>query len=355
MDREFLKELLRTCSVSGREEEIQKKALAFGKSFAHRQISDPSGNAVSVVNPDAPCKVLLCGHIDEIGFVVTHIDEKGLVHVAKAGGVRPRLYVGAQMQIIHEGEKVSGVVAVTPELLKQEEVKPQELLIDIGAACEEEAKKAVSVGDPVCTDTEPKELLNDLFTGRALDDRTGAFVVLESAKLAAQKGSEAGIYAATTVGEETTGRGAYYAASRLSPTCALAVDVTWASDAPGTDPGETGHIKLGAGPVLCLGSSVNKTMNRLLEETAKELQIPVQWEVATGRTGTDGDTVNMTGAGVPMALVSIPLRYMHSSAEVGSWKDLEGCIELLSEFLLRLPKKLSEGMSLSPLNEGVDF
>lgn len=336
MNREFLKELLTTPSVSGQEETIQRKALAYGKQFAQERRTDPSGNVISVVNPQAAFKVLLCGHIDEIGFVVTHIDDEGRLHLAKAGGVRAKLYIGSPMQVWHEGRMVSGVVAVSPDLLKKEEVTAGDLIVDIGAGSKEEAMKAVSIGDPVCADVQVRELLNDQFTCRALDNRTGAFVILEAARRAAEKGASAGIYAATTVGEETTMRGAYYAASRVKPDCALAVDVTWASDAPGTDPAETGEVKLGGGPVLCMGSAVNKKMNRLLQKIAREKGIPVQWELAPGRTGTDGDSVNLTGQGVPMALVSIPLRYMHSSVEVGSWKDLENCVELVSEFLVQI-------------------
>lgn len=350
MNREFLKELLTTPSVSGQEETIQQKAMTYGKQFAQEQRTDPSGNVISVVNPLADFKVLLCGHIDEIGFVVTHIDDQGRLHLAKAGGVRPKLYIGSPMQIWHEGKMVSGVVAVSPDLLKKEEVKAGDLIVDIGTSSREEAMKAVSIGDPVCADVQVRELLNDQFTCRALDNRTGAFVILEAARRAAEKGASNGIYAATTVGEETTMRGAYYAASRVKPDCALAVDVTWASDAPGTDPADTGEVKLGNGPVLCMGSAVNKKMNRLLQKIAREKGIPVQWELAPGRTGTDGDSVNLTGEGVPMALVSIPLRYMHSSVEVGSWKDLENCIELVSEFLVQI----RAGFDFCPLSGETD-
>ena len=350
MNREFLKDLLATPSVSGYEEAIQEKALAYGKTFAHTQFTDPSGNAVSVVNPDAERKVLLCGHIDEIGFVVTNIDESGRLHLMGAGGVRPRLYLGSPVQVWHNGKLVSGVIATSGDLLESNKTKVSDLLVDIGAKNKEEALQAVAVGDPVCADVQVRELLNHHFTCRALDDRTGAFVVLEAAKKAAAKGANIGIYAATTVGEETTGRGAYYAAARIQPDCAIAVDVTWANDAPGTTPSDTGDVKLGGGPVLCMASSVNKKMNALLRQAAEDLSIPLQWEIATGRTGTDGDTVNRTGLGIPMALVSIPLRYMHSSVEVGSWQDLEQCIELLSEFLVRLGQE--EGFDFCPIQPG---
>ncbi len=343
MNREFLKDLLAAPSVSGYEEMIQKKALAFGREFTNTQLTDPSGNAISVVNPEAKHKILLCGHIDEIGFVVTHIDDSGLLHLMGAGGVWPRLYIGSPVQVWHEGKMISGVIATSADLVKKDKTEVSDLLVDIGAKSRDEAQKAVAVGDPVCADVQVRELLNDCFTCRALDDRTGAFVVLEAAKLAATKGAGIGIYAATTVGEETTGRGAYYAAARVKPDCAVAVDVTWASDAPGTDPGETGEVKLGGGPVLCMASSVNKKMNKLLKKVADELGIKVQWEIATGRTGTDGDTVNRAYEGIPMALVSIPLRYMHSSVEVGCWKDLEDCIQLLAAFLVRLSDEMANG------------
>lgn len=349
MNREFLKDLLTTPSVSGYEETIQKKALAYGREFTDTQLTDPSGNAISVVNPRVSHKVLLCGHIDEIGFVVTHIDDSGRLHLTGAGGVQPRLYVGSPVQVWHQGNLVHGVIATSSDLVKKDKIEASDLLVDIGAVSREEAQAAVSVGDPVCADVAVRELMNDCFTCRALDDRTGAFVVLEAARDAAEMGASIGIYAATTVGEETTGRGAYHAAARLKPDCAVAVDVTWASDAPGTNPGDTGEVKLGGGPVLCLGSAVNKQMNALLKKTAEELDMKVQWEIATGRTGTDGDTVNRAEEGIPMALVSIPLRYMHSSVEVGSWKDIEDCIRLLSAFLVKLSEEMDKGFDFCPI------
>ena len=356
MNRDFLKKLLNTVSVSGSEEANQEHALAFGREFAHKQQVDAVGNAISIVNPEAACRVLLLGHMDEIGFRVSHIDDSGLIHVQKAGGVRPSLYVGAPMQIIHETEedgklirrKVEGVGVITDDLLKNKEMRDKDLLIDIGANTKDEAAALVALGDSVCADTAVHELLNDNFSCRALDDKTGAFVVLEAAKLAAERGAKAGIYANTAVGEETSGRGAYFAASATKPSCAIAVDVTWASDCPGTDPAETGFVKLGGGPVLCLSGMVNKKMNALLQQIAEEKGIPLQYEIAGGRTHTDGDTALFTGAGVPVALVSVPLRYMHSSVEVGNWKDLENCIELIAEFLMRI----DESFEYAPVRLG---
>jgi len=344
MNKKLLYDFLDTVSVSGCEEANQRIALDYAKDFAEKQLTDAVGNAVSIVNPDAPCRVLLCGHIDEIGFRVTHITGDGLIRVQRAGGVKAGLYVGSPMQIIHERkengktirEKVAGVGVITESLLKKDKVDASDLMIDIGANTREEAEAVVSVGDTVCADCGRRELLNGRISSRALDDKTGAFVILEAARRAAENGAKCGIYANTSVGEETSGRGAYFAGSNIEPTCAIIVDVTWASDSPERGAEDSGDIKLGGGPVLCHSGMVNKNMNVLLEQVAKEKGIELQYEIAGGRTYTDGDTVLETGRGVPLALVSIPLRYMHSSVEVADWKDLEGCIELIAGFLMKM-------------------
>lgn len=338
MDRDFLKKLLMTVSVSGNEEANQLNALEFGKSFADKQCVDPVGGAFSIVNPEAECRILLSGHMDEIGFRVTNIDSSGLIHVQRTGGVSAKLYVGQPMQIIHDGRKVEGVGVVSREMLNDNDFSDKKLLIDIGASSKQQAEQYVSVGDSVCGDTTVHELLNNNFSSRALDDKTGAFVILEAAKRAFEKGSKNGIYAHTSVGEESSGRGAYYGGARVNPSCAIIVDVTWASDCPGTDPSDTGNVALGKGPVLCLSGMVNKKMNKLLEKIAKEKNIPLQYEIAGDKTDTDGDVIAFTNHGCPIALVSIPLRYMHSSVEIANWDDLENCIELISEFAVRMDK-----------------
>lgn len=340
MDFTLLDTLLATPSVSGHEEPIQRAALNFGKPFASTQHVDAVGNVLQVIEPvgagEAAPTVLIMGHADEIGFIVTHIGADGLLHVARAGGVSAGLYVGTPVQIWHEGRMIPGVVATTDDLRKKGDVKPEDLLIDIGASSREEAAAAVAIGDPVCADVQARRLMGDNISCRGLDDKSGAFVVLEAARRAAMAGTKCRVVTATTVGEETTGRGAYFAAARFAPTCAIAVDVTWCSDAPGTDPAHTGEIALGKGPVLCLSSMVNKKMNALLTELAQAEGIPVQYELAPGRTATDGDTVMKAAAGVPMALISVPERYMHSSVEVVNLRDLEGCVRLLTAFLCRM-------------------
>ena len=155
-------------------------------------------------------------------------------------------------------------------------------------------------------------------------------------KKAKEMGCKIGVYAATTVGEETTMRGAYWAGSTVNPNVAIAVDVTYAQDYPGTDPAESGEVKLGGGPVICNSSIANKKLNELMKHCAKEAGIPYQVESFVGRTGTDADKLHLTGQGVITALLSLPLRYMHSPSEVCQISDIEHAINLLAKLLCTL-------------------
>lgn len=342
MNKEFLYEMLDTMSVSGNEIGLQKKVMAEMKPYADEICTDYTGNVICVLNPDADFKVLLAGHIDEIGLIVTHIGADGLLKVAKAGGIRPSVYPGHQVMIHHGEEKVPGVVILNDNM--KGDIKDKDLYIDIGAKDAEDARKYVEEGDPVHLHTYHLPLRNDLLCARAIDDRGGAFIVLEALKLAKEMGCKIGVYAATTVGEETTMRGAYWAASRVKPNVAIAVDVTYAQDYPGTDPAESGDVKLGAGPVICNSSIANKKVNDLLKACAKENSIPFQVESFLGRTGTDADKMHQSADGVVTALLSLPLRYMHSPSEVCHIQDIEHAIKLLGTFLCTI----NEDTNLDP-------
>lgn len=336
MNIQFLESMLETCSVSGHEEELQRKVIDYMKDDFDI-LSDATGNVISVLNPESDVKVLLCGHIDEIGFLVKSIDSNGMIHVINAGGVRAGQYLGTHVQIKTASGMINGVVVTNSGLLKNKDLSCEDLIIDIGASSKEEAS-VVCVGDPICASTTYKYLLGDKMAARAMDDRIGAFIVLEALKKAKEKGCSIGVYAATTVGEETSMRGAYWASQKVKPTCAIAVDVTFTNDYPGAY--SSGDVSLGKGAVLCHSSIVNKKMNELLKECAQKLNLSLQYEIAAGRTGTDADNIHFTNDGVPVALVSIPLRYMHSSIETLSLKDVEEIIDLLAEFLCTFDKNV---------------
>ena len=331
MNKEFLFEMLDTMSVSGHEIGLQKKVIDHMRPYAHEIRTDCTGNVICVLNPDAEFKVLLTGHIDEIGLVVTHIQSNGMLKVAKAGGIRAGAYPGHQVMIHHGDTQVPGVVILNDTM--KGDIKDKDLIIDIGAKDRADARKYVEEGDPVHLHTYHLPLQNDLLCARAIDDRGGAFIVLEALKKAKEMGCKIGVYAATTVGEETTMRGAYWAASRVKPDVAIAVDVTYAQDYPGTDPAESGDVKLGAGPVICNSSIANKKVNDLLKKCARENDIPYQVESFLGRTGTDADKMHQSCDGVVTALLSLPLRYMHAPSEVCHFKDIEYAINLLASFL----------------------
>ena len=347
MTKDFLFEMISTPSPSGAEFNLQRKVIHYMKETVDCFETDVTGNVISILNPTHEVKVLLAGHIDEIALMITVVNNEGFLKVTNVGGIRPALYLGQKVQIITDTGIVNGVVGYHNDLLKEKKIACSDLFIDIGASSKEEALKRVKLGDYVVADTQYTELMNNCISGRALDNRLGAFIVIEALKRAKALNATVGIYSATTVGEETTMRGAVWAANRIQPTFALIVDVTFATDYPGAHTEEVGEIKVGGGPVLCNGSIINNELNHQLEKVAASLNIPLQYEAAPGRTGTDGDRIHLESNGIPLALVSIPLRYMHSGSEVGSLTDVEQVIELLAHFLARLNAPLN----LSPYSD----
>ena len=318
MNKEFLFDMLKTGSVSGNEAELEKKIYDYMLDKADDVTVDELGNVTAIVNPDAEFKVLLAGHADEIGLMVSAIGSDGMLMVKKIGGIYTTTYPGHKVRIYTKNGIIYGAVANSDDIAKNKDLGSSDLRIDIGAKDKEDALKYVELGDTATFDTDVRELLNDCITGRGLDDRLGAFIVMEAVAEAKKKGASVGCYAVTTTGEETTGNGAYFTSSRVKPNIAIAVDVTYTSDNCGISEAITGDISLGKGPVICNNPSIHKKVNEALKDAAKKLNMDIQIEAANGRTGTDGDTMHRTGIGVPFALVSIPLRYMHNPAEVGS-------------------------------------
>lgn len=332
MNKEFLFTLLDNMSVSGHEIPLQKKLIEAMTLHCDAVRTDYTGNVICVLSPEASFKVMLAAHIDEIGCIVTHIEDSGLLRLGKAGGIRPLTYPGHQVIIHGENGPVCGAVIYSKDTEKSE-LKVGDLYVDIGAKNAEDAKKYVQPGDPVHPNVHPQEMVNGFLSARAVDDRGCVYIIMEALKRAKERGCAIGVYAAATVGEETTGRGAYWAGSQVKPDVAIAVDVTYASDYPGVDPKESGSVKLGSGPVLCNSSIGNPKVNALLKACAQEGALPYQIESYMGSTYTDADQLHKTGMGVNTALVSLPLRYMHCPSEVCCYDDLENTIELLARFL----------------------
>ncbi|ALX47232.1 M20/M25/M40 family metallo-hydrolase [Lentibacillus amyloliquefaciens] len=347
-DTNFLMELLNTPSPSSSEMAIQKKWIEYVKEYADEIRTDNAGNAFGVLNPDAPFKVLLAGHCDEIALVINRIDDKGFLHFDKMGGINPKAAVGLKVTILGFGNELTGVIGVNAQHhggLK-DDFGLEDLFIDCGYKSKEEAEKNVQIGDLAVYKTEPEVLMERYVSGRGLDNRTGAFIAAEVLKRLSEKGCRVGVYAASTVNEETNMGGAYFAAAGIQPTMAIACDVTFATDYPGVDQNKHGDVKLEGGPVLAKGAPINIKINQLLEKTARKLNMKVQYELTPSMTGTDADRMRFTGKGVPVSLVSLPLRYMHSPVETSSLKDIDEEIELLVTMI----SDLTGDESLNPLD-----
>ena len=341
MNKEFFYDMIATESVSGCEIALQKKVAAYMRSQGVNVQTDYSGNVISSINEDSPFRVLLCGHIDEIGFRVTQITDSGYLKVNKAGGIHLPLVQGKRVTVVSK-KRLTGVMGT---ILGKDGVRTDiqftDLYVDCGFASKEEAEKYVRPGDPVTYTYTVDELENDCIAGRGLDNRMGAYAVIHALLRAKEKGAKVGVYAATTVGEETTMRGAFYASGTVKPNICVAVDVIHSSDFTGMDPARFGEIIINGGPVVCRSSFCNEVINRGLEAAAERLGIAIQYEICGGVSGTDADKVNQTGSGVPSTVLSIPLRYMHSPSEVGSLRDLDETVEVLAEFICALDESFT--------------
>jgi endoglucanase len=305
--------------------------------------SDSLGTTVARVagTGDGPTLGIF-GHIDEIGVIVTHIDDTGYLWFISVGGWDPVILVGQRVDVITRDGVIPGVVGKKPiHLLSPDDRKKvpelKELHIDIGAKDGDEARERIAIGDVAVIAAEPVELPNGRFVSRAMDNRIGAFVALEAARLVAEAGGAPGtVCAIANTQEETTFGGSVTTAYSLAPDIAIVVDVTHATDAPGIDEKENGRHHLGSGPALVRGSTLSPAVFDLLVETADAEGIAHTIE-ATGRgTGTDADAVTLSRGGVPTGVVQVPLRYMHSPVELAQLSDIEESARLIAAFAQRL-------------------
>ena len=292
-------------------------------------------------------RLLVIGHIDEIGLIVTHIDDEGYLWFQAVGGWDPQILVGQRVVLDTHGGPVTGVVGKKPiHLLREEDRKKvpeiRDLHIDIGARDGGQARERVRIGDVAVIDGQPVELPNGRLTSRALDNRLGSYVALETARLVAEAGGgEWELAAVAAAQEEITFGGSRTSAFALEPDAAIVVDVTHATDSPGIDVKAAGKHELGSGPVLSRGSTLDERLFDLLSKTAEEEKIPFTVEASARATGTDADAVHLSRGGVPTGLVSIPIRYMHSPVELVQLDDVDACARLIAAAALRLDGETS--------------
>ena len=333
----FLKRLLDTPGPSGFETAPARLWREEASSFAEVS-ADVMGNSLAAVNAAGGPVIMLAGHIDEIGVIATYIDDGGLVYIAPIGGWDTQVLVGQRIRFIGRSGDVIGVIGKKPiHLMKLDErekvSKITDLWVDIGAATKEEALAVLSVGDAGVVDSRALDLPNNRIASRSIDNRIGAFVVLEALRRYAERPGVAKVVAVATAQEEIGlhGGGALVAAARVNPQMAIAVDVTFATDHPGPEKKEVGEHKLGGGPVLTRGSVNSPVVFGLLQDTARRLNMPHSLHAAGRNTSTDADFIQLAREGVATALVSVPNRYMHSPNEMVSLDDLDATAELIAE------------------------
>jgi endoglucanase len=334
----FLKRLLDTPGPSGYERGPAAVWRDEARAFA-RVSADVIGNSYAEAGPADGPAILLAGHVDEIGLIVTHVDEQGFVYVGPIGGWDPQVLVGQRVRFLGRDGPVLGVVGKKPiHLMKPEErekaSKLTELWVDVGAASRDEALARLEVGDAGVLDQPLLELPNGRIASRAIDDRVGAFVVLEAVRRYAERPGAARVVAVATTQEEIgyRGGGALVGAVRVEPVMSVVVDVTFATDHPGgIEKKEIGEATLGGGPVLTRGSIASPVAVRLLREAAARVGAPYVLHAAGRQSSTDADAIHNAGRGVATALLSIPNRYMHSPNEMVALDDLDRAADIIAE------------------------
>ncbi len=330
-------------------------AEAFGAKVGIDVVGTPSALVEGMGGPPTR-RLVVMGHIDEIGLIVTHIDDEGFLWFREVGGWDAQILVGQRVVLGTRAGELAGVIGKKPiHLLRDEERKKvaevRDLHIDIGARDGEQARELVRVGDVAVIAGDPVELPNGRIASRALDNRLGSFVALEAARLVAQGNGAQGkgvqgkgvqgdgaheggaqweVVAVAAAQEETTFGGSRTSAFSLEPDAAIVVDVTHATDAPGIEIKEAGKHELGTGPVLSRGSTLHPGLFELLHDTAEREQIPFTVEAIGRNTGTDADAVHLSRGGVPTALVSVPIRYMHSPVELVELADVHAAARLIA-------------------------
>jgi endoglucanase len=348
-DFQIIKSLTETQACSGNESRIREFIRQTVEPYCDKIETDILGNLFCIINGQAKSeepklKVLLDAHMDEIGFMVRYIDKSGFIRFSQVGGQNPRILPG-QKVTIHStsGKEIPGVIGEKPiHLIKQEDrkkgIKMDELFIDVGLSKAEEVKKHISVGDYIILKQDCFAFIdNKRICSKAFDDRAGCFVliklIMEISKLKDKLDKDIIFLFASQ--EEIGVRGATVGAYNITPDVAVAVEVTHAIDFPGISKDKHYECNLGSGVSISVGPNLLPKLTKILIDTAKEKKIPYVLEAEPRPTPTDARAIQMTKVGIPCALVSTPLRYMHTNIEVIEYQDLLHIINLLNSFLLK--------------------
>lgn len=345
---EFLRNYINNASPVGFETWGQKLWIDYIKPFADTHFVDPYGTAVAVVNPEHPFKVVIEAHADEISWFVNYITADGLIYLKRNGGVDHQTAPASRVYIHGKKGKVKAVFgwpAIHTRLgpdAKENQPRTDNLWLDAGARNRKEVEElGIHVGAVVTYQDGYDELANGNLVGRAFDNRIGGFMIAEVARLLKlnKKKLPFGLYVVNAVQEEIGLRGAEMIARRIKPNIAIVTDVTHDTTTPMINKNIEGDVQTGKGPSLAYAPAVHNKLLGLVEKVATDKKIPVQWRALSRSTGTDTDSFAYANDGCPSVLISIPLRYMHTTVEMLHKDDIENTIKLMYETLLTLSPK----------------
>ena len=330
--KDFLIKLCDAPHVSGYEDAAAEIVRDAFNKYLTEVTTDRFGNVYGVKKGNGKCRLMFTGHMDEIGLMVSGITEKGFIRFTRIGGFDARVFP-AQEVTIHGREKLFGVIGVKPpHLTPPDEIanafKAEDLVIDAGCS-REKITELVGVGDIITINSKTTELQNDFLSGKSMDDSVGVAVLFAAMKNLRRVSCDADIYFVATAQEEVGIRGATTAAYTIEPDIAIAVDVGFGKT-PELDESRT--IEMCKGPAIAMGPGVHSGVYSLLKKSAKDANINYQAEILLGRTGTDADGMQVSRSGVATAVVSVPLKYMHTPVETVALSDIENTGRLLAEF-----------------------
>lgn len=341
--KDFLNAYLNNASPTGFEAPGQRIWMDYLKPYVDGFDTDNYGTAYAIINPKAKYKVVIEAHADEISWFVNHIGSDGMIRVIRNGGSDHAIAPSKRVDIHTDKGMVKGVFgwpAIHTRRGKDGNINPalDKIFIDVGVSSKEEVEKlGIQVGN-VITYEDKLIQMGDYYVGRALDNKMGGFCIAQVARMlkANKKKLPFGLYIVNSVQEEIGLRGAQMIANTIQPNVAIVTDVTHDTSTPHIEPKTYGDIKCGKGPTVTFAPSVHNKLLDLILKTAKTKKINLQREVASRSTGTDTDAFAYTGKGIPSALISLPLRYMHTTVEMAHQSDIEDVVNLIYETVIRI-------------------
>lgn len=343
---DFLKAIVNIPSPSGFEERAAEVYRKYTSQYADDVITDVHGNVAAILNPNAEMKIMLAGHMDEIGFIVHYIDDSGLLYFSGIGGHDSAIPIGQRVWVHGPKGQVAGIIGRKAiHLLKDEERKKkpeiEDLWIDIGCTSKAEVEELIDLGDCVTYQTEFQMLQGTRASARGFDNKMGSFIVAEALRLLKEEGGldpEVGVYAVATVQEEIGLRGARTSSYWINAQSGLAVDVNHATDYPTVPKTKYGQLDIGKGPSVMRGANANPVVFKMICEACKKDEIPYQVDVSAGGTGTDGNAMQLSRGGMAVGIVGVPLRYMHTPVELLDLVDIENCAKLMAAYCRAIKK-----------------